>query len=114
MYAEAEDLNLPLETAQAGPHKGTLPKELSFLQVSGGTLQVTAFKRAEDHEDSFVLRVFNPSDKPVEGTISVFKPIKKAWLTNLNEERETALKPVGKTLKVKLGKKKIATIEFAL
>src|SRR5690606_18818697 len=48
VYEEAEDLNLPLEPAQAGAHKGTLPKSMSFLEVSGENLQMTALKRAED------------------------------------------------------------------
>ena len=114
VYAQAEDLNLPLEAAQAGPHKGKLPKTMSFMELSGKNLQLTAFKRSEDREDTYVVRVFNPAEKAVEGSLTLHKAVKKAWVTNLNEERESALKPTGKTVKFKVAKKKIVTIEFQI
>lgn len=112
VFAEAEDLNLPLEMAQVGPHKGTLPKSMGFLELAGDNLQITAFKRAEDRPRSFIVRIFNPADKSVDGTLKLFKPVKKAWLTNLNEEREKAIKPSGSSIRLKIPKKKILTIEF--
>jgi len=84
VYAEAEDHNLPLEVAQAGPHTGTLPKSMSFVELGGRNLQITALKRAEDRKSTYVARIFNPTNKSVSGTVSCFKPIKQAWLTNLN------------------------------
>jgi len=114
VYGQAEDMNLPLETAQCGPHAGTLPKALSFLELSGDNLQLTAFKRAEDRENSYVVRIFNPKPKAVSGKLTVYKKFKRAWLTNMNEERIEALKPSGNTLALKLDKKKIITVEFEL
>ena len=112
VYAEAEDHNLPLEVAQAGPHVGTLPKAMSFVELKGQQLQSTALKRAEDRDHTYVMRVFNPTNKAVEGKITCFKKIKNAWLTNLNEERREKLEAAGRTLAFKAGKKKIVTIEF--
>ncbi len=112
VYEEAEDLNLPLEPAQAGAHKGTLPKSMSFLEISGENLQMTALKRAEDRPDSYIVRLFNPTDKGVIGTLRTFQPIRAAWLTNLNEERQRELQPNGDSLNLKVGKKKIVTVEF--
>ncbi|MCP4639040.1 MAG: alpha-mannosidase, partial [bacterium] len=111
-FQEAEDLNLPLEAAQVGPHAGTLPKSMSFLEVSGRNLQITAFKRAEDRKNSYVVRLFNSDNRAVTGTLKVWKSIKKAWLTNLNEDRREKLEPGDGTLKLKVGKKKIVTVEF--
>lgn len=111
-FREAEDLNLPLEAAQAGPHEGTLPKSMSFLEIRGGKLQVTAFKRAEDRKSTYILRVFNPEAKAVTGTLKLWKPIKAAWLTDLDEKRRERLEPKGDTLRVKAPKKRILTIEF--
>jgi alpha-mannosidase len=113
VYEQAEDLNLPLEAAQVGPHEGTLPKALSFLEVTGG-LQLTAFKQAEDRKGCYVVRLFNPNDKAVTAAIKLWKRVKKAWLTNLNEERQEALEPKGEVIRIKAGKKKIVTIEFRL
>jgi len=111
-YAEAEDMNLPLEIAQAGPHDGALPKAMSFLELSGDNLQLTAFKRAEDRPESFIVRIFNPLEKAVSGKLSSGKGIKKAWLTNLNEEREKTLAAKAGAVSFSIPKKKIFTIEF--
>ncbi|MFA6243337.1 MAG: glycosyl hydrolase-related protein [Candidatus Hydrogenedentales bacterium] len=111
VFQEADELNLPLDPAQCGPHKGTLPKAQGFLSVSGGNVQLTAFKRHEDRDKSYVVRVFNPEDKPVAAQLKFAKPVKKAWLTNLNEERRDELKPKGSAISLKLAKKKIVTVE---
>ncbi|HRK33551.1 MAG TPA: glycoside hydrolase family 38 C-terminal domain-containing protein, partial [Candidatus Hydrogenedentes bacterium] len=112
VFNQAEELNLPLDPAQCGPHKGTLPKSLSFLTLSGGNVQLTAFKQHEDRPGSYTVRVFNPEAKSVTAKLTFAKPIKKAWFCNLNEERRKEVKPVGKALTVPLGKKKIATVEI--
>ncbi|MCF6285496.1 MAG: glycosyl hydrolase-related protein, partial [Candidatus Hydrogenedentes bacterium] len=109
VYAQAEDLNLPLEPAQAGPHEGTLPKSLGFLEIQGKNLQVTAFKEAEDRPDSFVVRLFNPTDRTVKGALKVHRPIKAAWLCNLNEERREELKVAGQKIAMEVAKKKSVT-----
>ena len=114
VFEAAEALTLPLEVAQAGAHEGTLPKQQSFLEVKGGTVQMTAFKRAEDRDDSYIIRLFNPSDRNATATVSCFTDIRRAWLTNLDEERQEALTPSGNSLKLKIAKKKIVTIEFQL
>jgi len=114
VFQQAEQLNLPLEAAQAGPHKGKLPKSMSFLELEGDNLQLTAFKRAEDRPKSYIVRIFNPTDKTVKGTLKLFKPIKRAWLTNLNEERESQLVLRGDTLSLSIAKKRVATIEFVV
>ncbi|MCX5772493.1 MAG: glycosyl hydrolase-related protein, partial [Candidatus Hydrogenedentes bacterium] len=89
-----------------------LPKQMSFMQLAGDNLQLTAFKRAEDRPASYVVRLFNPTDMPVSGELRLFKPVKQAWLTNLNEEREKVLKPAANSIPVEVGKKKIVTVEF--
>lgn len=114
VYEQAEEMNLPLEVAQAGPHAGILPKALSFLELRGAQLQLSAFKRAEYRPESYIVRIFNPSSKAIRGSLHTFRPIKKAWLTNLNEERMEPLTPKDKTLRLNVGKKKIVTIEFTL
>jgi alpha-mannosidase len=114
VFAQAEDFNLPLEPAQVGPHAGDLPKAMSFMEVTGGQLQLTAFKQAEDRPENFVVRVFNPTEKAVSGSLKLWKAVNGAWLTNLNEEREKEIKCSGKTIPIKAGKKKIVTIEFSL
>jgi len=112
-YREAERLNLPVEVAQVGPHKGDLPKEMSFLRVEPANLVLSAFKRAE-RSDALILRLFNPTDKAIAGKVTLPKRIRKARLTNLNEEPEKNLSPSGKSLTLNVPKKKIVTVEVTL
>jgi mannosylglycerate hydrolase len=114
VYDEAERFTLPLEAGQAGVHEGTLPKSQSFLELKGKNLQLTAFKRAEARKGSYIVRVFNPTVRQVTGSLICWRPITKAWLTNLNEERQGDLEFQGNTLPLKIGKKKIITIEFEI
>jgi mannosylglycerate hydrolase len=114
VYVEAEDHNLPLEPAQAGPHEGTLPKALSFVELQGDNLQLAAFKQAEDRPDSYVVRLFNPTPKAVKGALKVCRPIKAAWLTNMNEERREELKVAGQMITLDVPHKKIVTLEIVL
>ncbi|MEA3365107.1 MAG: glycoside hydrolase family 38 C-terminal domain-containing protein, partial [Candidatus Hydrogenedentes bacterium] len=114
VFEAAEALTLPLEIAEAGAHVGTLPKHQSFIEIKGGNVQMTALKRAEDRKNSYILRLFNPGDQSVATSVSCFKKIRRAWLTNLDEKRGEALSPTNNSLKLKIGKKKIVTIEFQL
>jgi mannosylglycerate hydrolase len=110
VYEQAEDVNLPLEAAQAGAHAGTLPKSLSFLEILDAPMQLTAFKRAEDQENAFIVRLFNPIEEAVAGKLSFFKNVKSAWLTDLNEEKQSELKVEGKNIPFTAEKKKIVTV----
>jgi len=105
---------LPLEAAQAGAHAGTLPKSLSFLEILDAPLQLTAFKRAEDVENAYIVRLFNPTEEAVAGKLSFFKDVKSAWLTDLNEDIQRQLSPQGKSLPLAVGKKKIVTVVWHL
>jgi len=114
VLAEAEAFNMPLEPAQAGPHPGVLPKKLSLLSIEGKNLQLTALKRAEDHRDRWIARIYNPTWEPVSGVLRCWRPLQGAWLVNLNEEHP---KPCAlsdeHTLPLHLPAKKILTIQLA-
>ena len=72
------------------------------------------FKQHEDRPDSYVVRLFNPTAKAVKGALKVCRPIKAAWVTNLNEERREELKVAGQTIALDVPHKKIVTLEFVL
>jgi alpha-mannosidase len=113
VFQQADVLNLPLEIGQAGPHQGDLPREMSFLSIGPDELVLTALKRGEERE-TMILRFFNPTARDLEGKVSLFKEIKGAWLTNMNEERREELTPSGKSVAVPVPKKKIITVEIEL
>ena len=108
---EAERFVLPLEAAQAGRTRGSLPRTFGFLELRPERLAVTAFKRAEDR-DTLILRFFNPSWEDVEGELILGKVPSEVWLCNLNEERQEPVPVSGNTLKIPVGHKKIVTLEL--
>jgi mannosylglycerate hydrolase len=113
VYAEAEKLNRPPSVYQVTPHKlGKLPQRHSFYSVEPSNLIVSAFKRAEDRE-SCIVRVFNPTNKTIQGTIKLAGPVKQAFLVDLNEtrKRKLAVEKSG-VVKVSVGSNKIVTVEL--
>jgi 2-O-(6-phospho-alpha-D-mannosyl)-D-glycerate hydrolase len=113
VYREAERVAVPLELAQAGGHGGDLPKRLGFLELAPANLILSALKRAEDGS-GLVARVFNPTEQPVEGVVTCFRPIEKAELVSLEEKREKKLTPSGNELRLHVEPKQIRTVRLVL
>jgi len=107
---EADIFNLPLEVGQAGSHEGSLPKEMSFIEVEPVNLAMSALKLCEDR-GSLILRIFNPTWKDIDGKLKLYRAVKEAYLTNLNEERQDELEINKDTVELHVPKKKILTIE---
>jgi mannosylglycerate hydrolase len=102
-----------MEPAQVGPHGGDLPKKQSFLSVEPANLILSALKRSEDGE-GLVLRLFNPTEKTLSGTVKTFRRIRAAHSVTLEEEPVRKLTPKGSSLRMKVPKKKIVTLKLTL
>ncbi|MDU2670807.1 MAG: glycoside hydrolase family 38 C-terminal domain-containing protein [Clostridium sp.] len=113
VYVEAQNFNVPLGAYQVcGSNRGENPESLSFMSISNDKLICSSFKKAEDR-NSYVIRVYNPTDYEQEGIISLIRNINGAWLCNLNEERQEPISCIDdKSLSVKAGSNKIITIEI--
>ncbi len=114
VYKEAESLNVPVSMYQvAGSTKGYLPESFGFLSVEPENLVLSAFKKAED-TNSYILRLFNPTDEKLQGKIKLAAEIKEAYYTNLNEERTGSVPVKDNNLVVDGGSNKIITIEVVI
>ncbi|MBZ9686024.1 glycosyl hydrolase-related protein [Clostridium estertheticum] len=113
VYSEAESLNVPIKLIQTSRNEGgELPLECSFFSIDNEALVLSTFKKAED-SDAFILRVFNPSERTIEGRVNIYASIKEAHLVNLNEERLEALVVENNhTVKIIAEPNKIVTIEM--
>jgi mannosylglycerate hydrolase len=111
LYREADRFVLPLETAQAGKGGGAMPKQLSFVEVGPEEIALSALKKC-DERDSMVLRLFNPTDVAVKGSVTCHHAIKEAWLTNMNEQRRKQLTADGNSVSVPFAHKQIITLEL--
>ena len=84
VYKEALNFNNPLSVVQNGKSNGSLPIENSFIRIYPDDLIFSALKKSED-ENGFVLRIYNPTDKDVEGRIELYNSVTKVEQVTLEE-----------------------------
>lgn len=115
VYAEAEKLNVPIASYQVnGITKGSLPESHSFFSIQPDNLILSSFKKAEDR-DSYIMRLFNPTDHTISGNIEFAVDIAEVHYTNLNEERESVLQvEMNRRIKVDVATNKIITLEIQI
>ena len=85
VWQMAHGFNAPLEVVESPPGPGSLPKELSVVSLWPEELVITAIKKAES-DDAVVVRLYNISDTPVTGRLTLFPGIEKAMVTTLSED----------------------------
>lgn len=114
VYKEALNFNNPLSLVQSGKANGTLPIVNSFIKIYPDDLIFSALKKSED-ENGFVLRIYNPTDKDVEGRIEFFKAISKVEQVTLEEILVNEVELINqKSFFVSLAKKKIGSYKIYL
>ena len=87
MIAESRKYLAPLAAGQYGKGtKGELPTELSFMQLQNRHTIINCVKQAEDSEE-IIVRLTNPTDKPINEKLQFHHEIKQAYLVNMNEEK---------------------------
>ena len=112
LYRETDKFLLKLETAQAGKGGGSLPKELSFVEITSEKIALSAMKKSEER-DSLILRLYNPTMESVDTELKFYNKIREVWLTNMNEERREKLDITDKNvIALSFGHKKVQTVEI--
>jgi alpha-mannosidase len=87
VYAEAMKFCYDVRAFQVGRSTGSVPPDISFLAVKPDNLQFSCLKEPEETKDgSFVLRLYNPTSERLEGSVSLFRPLKSATLLTLEEK----------------------------
>ena len=115
VYAESEKINTPFSSYQITQHNmGYLPPRSAFVSIQPENLILSAFKKAEDR-DTYIMRLFNPASRDIEGEIGLFIPFKTAYLTDMNEGRKSRLQVNDRnTVLITVGVSKIVTLEFEI
>jgi mannosylglycerate hydrolase len=110
----AEFFNINMAMAQTRKHKGILPGHAhSFFAIDNEMMRFSAFKKCEDRE-TWIVRLYNPTDKEQFGNLVFSMPLKRAWYVNLNEEHVESIAVSGKSLALKTGAHKIVTVELEI
>jgi mannosylglycerate hydrolase len=112
VYKKAKQFNIPLTVIQTAAHnKGSLLSGTSFFEIASDALVLSSFKKAEDRA-SYIVRLYNPTEQCIHSHVMLLATIKKAYLTNLNEERLSELNVQGSMIPVSVEKCKIITVEI--
>ncbi|HVO44452.1 MAG TPA: glycosyl hydrolase-related protein, partial [Aggregatilineales bacterium] len=93
------------------PRGGPLPSHLSVIQIEPSALVLSAVRRNE--RDSLIVRCYNITRQPVEGTISCGLPMAEAHRVDLAEERQAPLNLVeGRRVAIQARGGEVITVEF--
>ena len=82
---------------------------MSFLQLEAENVIVSAYKKAEN-ENGVVVRLYNLNEEEREVKLRFSEEFKKAWRTNLIEEKEEELEVKDGVVAFKIGNQSIETI----
>jgi len=88
-----------------------LPGTLSFVTVEPATLEISAVKKPEEGE-GLIVRCWNVGSEPVEGTIRLWRPFRRALRVNLAEEGHTELACDTDTVTLPVRGWEIVTLRF--
>jgi alpha-mannosidase len=91
-------------------HSGA-QSESEIIAFDNEYIRMTALKKAEN-SDNVIFRAFNTTDKTQPLTVTVADTFKKAYLTNLAEERIEEIKIKDGKISLEVPKKKIFTVEL--
>ncbi|MCX8010692.1 MAG: glycosyl hydrolase-related protein, partial [Ignavibacteria bacterium] len=90
VYEEALNFNNTIRLFQIGkPNdiQANLPISNSFLKLEPKDLIFSCLKKAENENgNNFILRIYNPTDKDIEGSVTFSFNILKAWQVTLEEK----------------------------
>ncbi len=101
---------LPLRVAQAGRSPdGTLPRTMSFFDVEPAILQLSALKQSEDGR-RLIMRLWNPSEREVEGILRCFRRPRSAVAMTLAEEPIGRLPIRHMVVRFRAGPKRVVTL----
>ncbi len=112
VYKEALNFNNHISLVQTGKAKGELPAEMSFMKVTPYELVFSALKKSEDGS-GFVLRIYNPTEKNIDGKVEFFNKISKIEQVTLEEVVVDEINLLNEnSFSVSLAKKKIGTYKI--
>ena len=100
-------------TVKPGIDNGAMAETMSFISVDNKNLVLSTIKKCDD-DNQVIVRCYDMEGKDTEAKMSVYKPFKKAELTNLIEEEVKSIPGSGKDLVFKVGHHAIETIKLIM
>ncbi len=113
VYRFASQFNFKLWLNQTGRSQGNLSDSMSFIQIKPEQLVLSAIKKSS-RTKGLIVRVFNPTEETISGTITFWKPIYQANIVSLNEMVMSEANFDGQSIHIIASKNKIITVEVFL
>lgn len=111
LYEEGMAFNVTLHACQFGKQSGQFAPEHSFLEITGDNLVLSCVKKAEDR-DSVIVRIYNPTEHAIQGTLKTTLPCEKVYRVQMDESRTEELAITDGTVEIEVPKGKISTFEL--
>ena len=113
LHQHASSFNTPptLYQFSPSPDSGSLPATTSLFSISSPHLVLSCLKKSEDR-NSFIARIYNPTDRAIRSKITLPVQLRRAYQTNLNEKRLRPLKVNDHSITLSVPPCKIQTIEL--
>jgi len=99
---------LPVERSAA-----VLPSHLSFITVEPSALEISTVKEPEEGQ-GLIVRCWNVCAEPVEGTIRLWRPFRRALRVNLAEEGEDEVARDADAVTLAVRGWEVVTVRFEL
>ena len=110
VFPEAIKFNQPILLVETNNATENILNETSFLKIYPENLIFSCFKKSED-ENGFLLRVYNPTEKSINGEISFLWNLKSAELVTLEEKSIQPVNFVERKINIKVNPKKIVSLK---
>ncbi|MCI0493444.1 hypothetical protein L0Z72_00425 [candidate division KSB1 bacterium] len=114
VYREALCYNNEMRLVQIGRAMGKLNPETSFIKIMPENLIFSCLKQSENKiKKSAILRIYNPTEEDIRGTITVLLKLKDAHQVTLEEKYVKKFPIIDEhTLEVQVLKKRIVTLRL--
>ena len=114
VYKEALNYNNNVRIVQTGKTNGKLSDTLSLMEVTPDELIFSALKKSEDESSNvFILRLYNPTDKKLKGSVNFAFDLANADQVTLEEKQIEGLQIMeNRRLKIEVNRKQIVTIKL--
>ncbi len=85
VYNKAICFNNPLALVQFSDTKNGIYNNISFMEIENKSIQFSTFKKCENEENEFILRVYNPTENEVTSKIRFEHLLSKVTSATLEE-----------------------------
>lgn len=112
VYEEALNFNSDFRLFQTGRPNGHLSPSSSFINIEPKELVLSCFKKSEHENNTYILRMHNPTEREIFGQINFYFQLIKAELVTLEEKYISSIMiDKNNSLSAIVGSKKIITLK---